>query len=83
MKVHTDKSQNKGILMIAASGNQGKSFLEYPASSQFVIGVGAVDSNGKKWVYSNYGDELDFVLPGVFYESGKALNKVLRMRLEL
>ncbi|MES9685849.1 S8 family serine peptidase, partial [Gottfriedia acidiceleris] len=64
-------ANKKGILMIAASGNQGKSILEYPASSQFVIGVGAVDSNGKKWVYSNYGDDLDFVLPGVFYESEK------------
>ncbi|MEY9869401.1 subtilisin family serine protease [Peribacillus sp. B2I2] len=60
-----------GIVMIAASGNSGKNLLEYPASSPYVIAVGALDSNGNRWTYSNYGDNLDFVLPGVFFSSEK------------
>lgn len=59
----------KGIVMISAAGNNGENFLEYPASSQYVIAVGALDSNGNRWIHSNYGDNLDFVLPGVFYSS--------------
>jgi hypothetical protein len=55
---------NKGIILIGASGNQGKDQLEYPARSPYVISAGAIDSNYKRWNYSNYGKELDFVLPG-------------------
>ena len=60
----------KGMLIFAASGNkfsnmvdsQGRRF--YPAASPYVISVGAVDQNGKKSSFSNYGAALDFVAPG-------------------
>lgn len=59
-----------GALLIAAAGNDNRS-VEYPANYSSVIAVGAVDSNGQRWVNltsgkgSNFGPELEFVAPGV------------------
>jgi len=40
--------RNKGILIIAAAGNNGDTEYNYPASYSSVISVGAVDSNNQK-----------------------------------
>ena len=58
-----------GKLLIAAAGNENSS-ISYPAKYDFVIAVGAVDKNDKRWnpsaeVGSNFGPELDFVAPGM------------------
>ncbi len=64
----------KGCLLVAASGDQNQSVLNYPASNRFVFAVGASDrSDGYRaeWMSgfnvkgSNYGYELDVVAPGV------------------
>lgn len=68
-------ANEKGIVMIAASGNNGEGFLEFPASSSYVIAVGALDSNGRRWTFSNYGEDLDFLLPGIFYSTEKELKE--------
>lgn len=57
----------KGILMIAAAGNQGKaaeSTVEYPAAFEEVIAVGAIDSKGKMSDISSTGKELELMAPG-------------------
>ncbi|MBO1438706.1 S8/S53 family peptidase [Meiothermus sp. CFH 77666] len=59
----------QGLIVVASSGNLDSASVGYPASSPFVIAVGAVDSNNKraKWLSgfaSNYGSGLEFVAPG-------------------
>ena len=53
----------KGCVMVFCSHNQGSS-VTYPATLPNVIAVGAIDMNGTRADFSNYGTELDVVAPG-------------------
>jgi len=55
---------NKGVTIVAASGNDGNSTVSYPAAYHRCIAVGATSSAGLLSDYSNYGDALDVVAPG-------------------
>ncbi len=55
---------NKGCLLVAASGNDNRRYIAYPAAYDKVIAVGASDSNDNRCNFSNYGSELDVVAPG-------------------
>ena len=54
---------SNGVVVVAASGNEGLSRLAYPASDSRVIAVGAVNANNSRSSYSQYGSGLDFVAP--------------------
>jgi subtilisin family serine protease len=55
-----------GIVVVAAAGNNNKDACGYsPGSASSAITVGAVDSSGAKWDYSNHGKCVDVVAPGV------------------
>ena len=55
----------KGVIVVAAAGNNGKSELLYPAAyNDYVISVGAVRFDETISPYSNYGTSLDLVAPG-------------------
>jgi subtilisin family serine protease len=55
----------KGTIIVFASGNSYSS-VSYPANSNSnIIAVGAIDINGTRASFSNYGTELDVVAPGV------------------
>ncbi|MFB1484370.1 S8 family serine peptidase [Corallococcus sp. RDP092CA] len=55
-----------GMLSIAASGNDGKRGISYPAGYlPSVMAVGAVDMQGEYAPFSQYGQELSVVGPGV------------------
>jgi len=79
-----DYAYNKGVTLIAASGNAGNGFILYPARYANVIAVGAVDTSNNRAGFSNYGAELDLVAPGVsiystgignyFYDSGTSMS---------
>ncbi|MBI4734357.1 MAG: S8 family serine peptidase, partial [Rubrobacteridae bacterium] len=56
---------NKGVVVIAATGNEGSTAPNYPAAYDGVIGVGATDSKDFWMPESNYGDYVDIVAPGV------------------
>lgn len=56
---------NEGVLVIAASGNDGTSGFSYPASYSSVISVGAVNKNKHRASFSQYNSEVDLVAPGV------------------
>ncbi|WP_456411431.1 S8 family serine peptidase [Oceanithermus sp.] len=56
---------DNGIVSLAASGNDGNSFVGYPASSQYTIAVGAINDDKTRASFSNYGTLLDVVAPGV------------------
>lgn len=56
------EANDKGILVIAAAGNEGQ--VEYPAKYEEVMAVGAVDSMGKLVKGSAVGEGIDVVAPG-------------------
>ena len=53
-----------GITIISASGNEGVQGLLYPARYDFVFAAGSMDRNKTISDFSNWGKELDFILPG-------------------
>ena len=55
------------VTVVAASGNEGRDNVYYPAAFSETIAVGAVDSSNQKTHYSNYGSEIDLVAPGGGY----------------
>ena len=58
------KIYDYGTIVVCATGNSNTS-VEYPASSQYTLAAAAIDTNSNKATFSNYGDEVDFALPGV------------------
>jgi len=63
MKEAVDYAEEKGVLVVAASGNEGDR-LNYPAAFPNVLSVGAVNQDDHYASYSNYGQQLDVVAPG-------------------
>ncbi|HWC86193.1 MAG TPA: S8 family serine peptidase [Solirubrobacteraceae bacterium] len=53
-----------GVVVVAASGNDGVSELAYPARDSKVISVGATTADRCLAVYSNSGVGIDLVAPG-------------------
>jgi len=53
-----------GCFINAAAGNSG-SAVEYPATNQYCLAVGATDHNDVRASFSNYGSSLAVVAPGV------------------
>ncbi|PIS10678.1 MAG: serine protease [Bdellovibrio sp. CG10_big_fil_rev_8_21_14_0_10_47_8] len=60
-----EKAEKAGIVVVAASGNDGKPSVGFPAAYSSVIAVGAVGPDSKKAEFSQWGPELDVVAPGV------------------
>ncbi len=56
---------NNNVVIICASGNNYSSSVSYPSSNVNIISVGATDSNNNRASFSNYGNNLDVVAPGV------------------
>jgi subtilisin family serine protease len=61
-----DYAHNKGLLVIAASGNEGIEFDDYaPSGAEHVLTVGATHTDDRTAGFSNYGEKVDLVAPGV------------------
>ena len=56
---------DKGAVLVAAAGNNGVGEICYPAAYDQVIAVGAVAADGNVAGFSNRGEQLDVVAPGV------------------
>jgi serine protease len=54
----------KGVLVVAAAGNEFNSVPQYPAAYPEVLAVGATDWSGSLVHFSSYGDWVDVVAPG-------------------
>ena len=62
----------KGVILIAAAGNDGKEGSNYPAAYPGVISVGALNSDASRASFSNYGADVDVWAPGgYFVENGE------------
>ncbi|GKU83524.1 S8 family serine peptidase [Niallia sp. NCCP-28] len=55
---------SKGVVLIAAAGNDASSKNYYPAGYDSVISVAATDESDHSSYYSNYGSSIDISAPG-------------------
>ena len=61
-----DYAAGKGVLVIAAAGNDGRDVKDYsPASLENVITVAATDPQDRRAGFSNFGGAIDIAAPGV------------------
>ncbi|WP_110928368.1 S8 family serine peptidase [Bacillus massiliglaciei] len=58
------RAYKKGIIIVAAAGNEHTSKLRYPAAFKNVIGVSATDQKDRAAPFSNYGSYIDLSAPG-------------------
>jgi subtilisin family serine protease len=55
---------DRGVVVIAATGNEYASSLNYPAKYDTVIAVGATRYDGRRAAYSNTGSGVEILAPG-------------------
>jgi len=65
VSVAVDYAWNKGVVLVAAAGNNGTSDPSYPAFYSNVIAVAATDQNDNLASFSNFGSWVDVAAPGV------------------
>ncbi len=69
-----DRLAAKGVLSIAAAGNDGTTAISYPAGYTSVMSVGALDEN-KAWAtFSQYNSKVEISAPGVAVLSTVPMN---------
>ncbi|MCB0394110.1 MAG: S8 family serine peptidase, partial [Bdellovibrionales bacterium] len=59
-----DYASRKGVILVAASGNNDMPFPIFPCAYENVICVGSNSPNGEIAEFSNHGGHVDFVAPG-------------------
>lgn len=59
-----DAASDKGIVLVAASGNNNKDVPTWPCAHPAVICVGAINNQGQLTDFSNHGGKVDLVAPG-------------------
>jgi len=70
-------AQSRGVIIVAAAGNEQENQLAYPAAYPGVISVAAVDAQGRQAYFSNSGTGLTIAAPGVGIISGYSDNKTV------
>jgi len=58
---------DRGVVLVAASGNEFSSRVGYPAAFDTVIAVGATRFDGSRAAYSNTGSGMELMAPGGDY----------------
>lgn len=69
------KAVAANIVVVAASGNQGSSSVDFPAVVPGVVAVGAIDQSGAIWGESNTGAQVTLAAPGVNIYTDNNLNQ--------
>jgi len=59
------RARSKGMVLVAAAGNDATSKLRFPAGSADTIAVTAVDAAGRVYARANSGKHIEFSAPGV------------------
>jgi subtilisin family serine protease len=57
-------ANSKGLILVAAAGNNGEDIMVYPAGLNQVIGVGSTNNQDIRSSFSNYGPVVDLAAPG-------------------
>lgn len=60
-----DYAWDRGVVLVAAAGNEATSAPTYPAACEHVIAVTATDQNDERPYWANFGDWVDVAAPGV------------------
>ena len=61
-------ANDRGVIVVAASGNDGKATKYYPACYPDVVTVGAMDNTGNRADFSTHNEFVDTLAPGVDIE---------------
>ncbi len=56
----------KGVVVIAAAGNENASVLYPAAYDRYVLAVAATDAKDRRAPFSNFGPEIDAAAPGIY-----------------
>ncbi len=64
MKDAIEYAHSKGVVIVAAAGNENNDAASYPARYARVISVAATDAQNEKAEFSNYGAGVDIAAPG-------------------
>ncbi len=64
LQAAVDYAYNKGVLLVAAAGNDASSGLVAPADCAHVLGVASTDGNDSSSYFSNYGSYVSVAAPG-------------------
>ncbi len=56
---------NNNVLILASAGNDGNTKLNYPASYDSIMSVGAVDSNNQHAYFSQFNRAVEIAAPGM------------------
>ncbi|OUL25405.1 S8 family peptidase [Nostoc sp. 106C] len=81
MKEAINYAHNKGVVIVAAAGNENANGASYPARYPHVIGVSAFGPDGEKAPYSNFGAGVDISAPGGS-DAGKILQETINEKGE-
>ena len=57
-------AHHRGVVVVAAAGNEAHKAIAYPARAPYVVAVGATTEHGCLADYSNDGSGLTLVAPG-------------------
>lgn len=57
-------AQSKGVLIVAAAGNNGHGTPVYPCAYEGVVCVGSTRNDDKASLFTNYGAHVDILAPG-------------------
>ena len=60
-----DYAWSKGVVVVAATGNDSTTAPQYPAGAAKVVGVTATDQSDAVWGAANTGDDTFLGAPGV------------------
>lgn len=60
-----ERLEDLGVLVVAAAGNEATAAPRFPAAYPSVIGVGAVDREGRAFALGNVGPSAELEAPGV------------------
>ena len=64
-----DYAYNMGCIIVAATGNDGKASIGYPARYANVLAVGGTNNGGVRYNSSNYGSGIDVVASWTYYST--------------
>lgn len=76
LKDAVDYAYGKGVVVVAAAGNENRNSASYPARFPHVISVAATGPSGERAPYSNFGAGVDIAAPGGS-EEGKIIQETI------
>lgn len=66
-----DYAEERGVVLVAAAGNDGFDRMAYPAAYDNVLAVTAVDAAGNQAIFPNQSEQIDFAAPGIGIRTAK------------